>query len=49
MTVIRITDISTRPEIEQAIPALRAKAERLPVHCSEQRDAIAEEHGRGKR
>lgn len=43
MTVLKISDTSTRGEIEQAITALKAKYDRLPAHYTRQRDPIMDE------
>lgn len=45
MTVqtIRITDDADRPEIEQAIRALRFKQDRMPAHWVDRRAEVGEE------
>lgn len=43
MAVIRITDESTRPQIEQAIAALRAKQDRMPAHWTKRRGEVGDE------
>lgn len=42
MTIARVTDTSTRAEIEAAITALRAKAERMPAHWEDRRAEVAD-------
>lgn len=43
MTILRVTDASTRGEIEAAIVELRAKVERMPAHWADRRQAVADE------
>lgn len=42
-TTIRVTEASSRAEIEQAIVALRAKVQRMPSHWVDRREAVADE------
>lgn len=43
MDVIKVTPTSTRPQIEAAITALRAKQDRMPRHWHDRRQAIGDE------
>ena len=43
MTTLRITDQATREQITEAIAALKAKHDRLPVHYERQRGEIMDE------
>lgn len=43
MTTVRITDSSSKAELEEAIRVLRGRQARLPVHFTEARDDLADE------
>lgn len=43
MTILRVTDASTRGEIEAAITELRARQDRMPAHWLDRRAEVGDE------